>query len=370
MSALRLRARDFDGFFSVPFRQYPAACPTTSPLRSELRKMLDGAANPVFTGPDDITYFTALRGDEAVGRITAHVHRAANERYGLRRGSFGFFDCTDEGEVARILLDAASDWLRERGCDEIVGNFNLTAMQEMGVVIDGHEHAPFLAQQHNPAWIPALLRENGFEGLFPMTSWHLDLRAVKPADLLGPRQRALLDDGHLRLSAVGRRRFRSSMEVTRALLNSSFAQNPLFVPLTEAEFRFQAEAMLSIYDPRISFLAHLDDQACGVIVCLPDVYPLLRATRSRIGWTTPLHYLRYRARRTRASLIFGGVVPEMQNRGLAGLLLYHALSAMQRAGYTDLGITWISDTNPSSLRQMEKIGAEPLHRLALFRRSI
>jgi hypothetical protein len=60
----------------------------------------------------------------------------------------------------------------------------------------------------------------------------------------------------------------------------------------------------------------------------------------------------------------------MQDRGLAGLLLHRALESLRAAGYQELGITWISDTNGPSLRQMEKMGAEPWHRLNLFRRSL
>jgi hypothetical protein len=60
----------------------------------------------------------------------------------------------------------------------------------------------------------------------------------------------------------------------------------------------------------------------------------------------------------------------MQNRGMAAVMLRHSVRAMRAAGYRELGVTWISDSNGPSLRQMEKIGARPCHRLALFRRSL
>ena len=37
-----------------------------------------------------------------------------------------------------------------------------------------------------------------------------------------------------------------------------------------------------------------------------------------------------------------------------------------QAGYRTLGGTWIADINAPSLRQVEKAGARPLHRLHLF----
>ena len=370
MTDLRVRERDFESFFAVPFAQYGDAQAYVSPFRSDLVRMLDGARNPVFEDPDDVTFFSVERAGRPVGRIVAHLHRASNRRYDLRRGSFGFFDCADDEPAARVLLAAASAWLAARGCDEIAGNFNLTAMQEMGVVIDGHERAPFTAQHHNPSWIPRLLEADGFEPFFPMTSWRLDLEAADADDLKGPRQQELLADPRLQLEPITRRRFRHAMEETWELLNASFDRNPLFVPLTREEFFFQAQQMLLVFDPRIAFLARYCGAPVGVIACIPDANPLLRATRSRLRPSTPLHFVRYRMSRTRASLVFGGVSPDMQNRGLGGVLLREAVRSMQAAGYRELGITWISDSNAPSLRQMEKIGARPHHRLSLYRRSL
>ena len=76
--------------------------------------------------------FTAHRDGRPVGRIVAAMHDASNRRHGTRRGQFGFFDCADDPAVADALLSAAEAWVRERGAEEIVGNFNLTAMQMVG----------------------------------------------------------------------------------------------------------------------------------------------------------------------------------------------------------------------------------------------
>jgi hypothetical protein len=47
-------------------------------------------------------------------------------------------------------------------------------------------------------------------------------------------------------------------------------------------------------------------------------------------------------------------------------MLYRVTSALKDAGYRSLGITWIADSNAASLRQVERLGAKPLHRLHLF----
>ena len=65
-------------------------------------------------------------------------------------------------------------------------------------------------------------------------------------------------------------------------------------------------------------------------------------------------------------IIFQGVMPEFQSRGVNPLILSEVLGAMRVAGYHSVGGTWIADVNRASLRQVEKTGARPLHRLHLF----
>lgn len=365
-----LREGDFGEFFEVPFLQYGDREHYVSPFRSDLARMLDRSRNPAFGDADSITYFTVSKGGRPIGRITAHIHRAANERHHNAHGSFGFFDCANDACAAKLLLDSASEWLARRGCDRIVGNFNLTAMQEIGVVVHGHARSPFLAQHHNPSWIPGLLAQNGFEPFFPMTSWEVDVNRVELDGLIGSKQRELLDSGEFTIAPIRRRDFRKSMEVTRNLLNCSFDDNPFFVPMNREAFHFQSDPMFWVLDPRISFLAHVGGEPVAVIACLPDLNPMLRNTRSRLKASTPIHYARFRGNRRRASLVFGGVSPAFQNQGLAALLLIRALKEMRAAGYQKLGITWISDSNSASLRQMEKLGAERLHRLYLFQKEL
>ena len=52
---------------------------------------------------DDFAIFTAHENGAVRGRITAHVHRASNTRFGLKRGYFGYFDCADDERVAAVL---------------------------------------------------------------------------------------------------------------------------------------------------------------------------------------------------------------------------------------------------------------------------
>ncbi|MEO4000832.1 GNAT family N-acetyltransferase [Mesorhizobium sp. CAU 1732] len=365
-----IRKGDFDAFFEAPFVAYGPDTLYVSPMRNDLQRFLSADANPLFSSRDEISVFTAHRDGRPVGRITAHVHAASNKLHGTSRACFGYFDCADDQEAANALLSSAEDWARSRGFSEIAGNFNLTAMQQAGVLTDGYEHPPYTDQIYSPPHLKRLLETAGYTAEFPMTTIEIDLTTTDPEMLLGPRQRALLASGDYAFAPVNRRSLERRMEDARTILNASFIDNPMFVPVTKEEFDFQANEMKTIIDPRISVVLERKGEAIGAIIAIPDLNPLVRATGARLRLSTPWHYLKYRLTRRRAVIIFQGVLPEHQGEGVNPLMLWHVASAMKKAGYRTVGGTWIADVNKASLRQAEKAGARPLHRLHLYRKDL
>ena len=365
---LTLQSENFAAFFEAPFVAYGPNSNYVSPLKSDLKRFLDPILNPLFQGDSALTYFTAHRGDRIVGQITAHLHAGSNVLHDPDLGCFGYFDCADNPEAAKALLDAAADWLRGNGFRRMAGNFNLTAMQQIGVVTDGFAHAPYLDQVWSPPHIARLLKENGFEATFPMATFALDL--TNPVSPIGPKQKAILDDPSFEFAPVTRQTIPQRMEDARLILNASFAENPMFVPVTKDEFHFQAKDMKWVMDPRLSVVLHHNGRPVACVICVPNLNPLLQRIRSRMGFSAPWHFLRHRMRNTSVSLIFLGVVPELQGRGVNPLLMVKVFEAAKNAGYRDLRNTWIADVNGASLAQAVKAGANPLHRLHLFSKSI
>ena len=370
MSAVELREGDFEAFFGVPFRVYGKDSLYVSPLRSDLRRFLDARANPLFVHFGERAFYTAHRGGAAVGRIVAHVHRPSNVRHGLSRSFFGYFDCADDLEAARLLLNAAEDFGRRQGCAEIAGNFNLTAMQQCGVVTDGFDKRPYSDQMYNPPHVPRLLESLGYEQFFPMRTIEVDLDRLDTDRLVGPKQRDILADPALAWEPIRARGIDRLLRVVCRVLNDGFDRNPMFVPLTDEEFLFQAKDLMWVLDPRISVIVRRGDDPVGAVVCIPDLNPLLAATQSRLTWMTPFHFLRFRIRRRRAVIVFYSVSASFQNRGLNGAMLHRVTRRLKDAGYRTLGITWISDENGASLAQAEKLGGLTHHRLHLFKRAL
>lgn len=362
-----LKTGDFNAFFDAPFAAYGANSPYVSPLKGDLKRFLS-VQNPLLSGVGGgaLNFFTAHRDGKTVGRITAHAHGASNRLHNLRRGYFGYFDCADDAEAAAALLHAAEDWCRARGLKEIAGNFNLTAMQQIGVVTDGFDHAPYLDQVYSPPHIARLLAENGYSATFPMATMEVAGLQNAPDMPVAAKHRAILNDPNFAFAPITRRTIDQRLEEARQILNASFADNPMFVPVSAEEFQFQAKDMKWVMDKRISAVLHHRGEPAGCIICVPDMNRFLHKIRSRIGLSTPWHFLRHRLTNTRAIVIFAGIMPRLQGRGVNPVILHHVMQNAKQAGYTSVGNTWIADVNPMSLAQAEKAGSTRMHRLHIF----
>ena len=246
-----LQQENFEAFFKCPFSVYSETSLYVAPYKSDLKRFLDVGQNPLFRDHGRRTYFTLHDGSDIAGRIVAHIHETSNERHKLARSYFGYFDCLDDQAAADLLLRAAEEWGSSQGCNEIAGNFNLTAMQQIGVVTDGFERAPYIDQIYSPPHICRLLETAGYERFFPMTTFEVLLGETDLNYLLGSASKKLMNDKEFSFRNPRRRQFAQFVREAGSLVKSAFNPNPIFVPLTDAEFRFQTEEMIWIMDEKI-----------------------------------------------------------------------------------------------------------------------
>lgn len=367
---LELRQGDKRAFFDAPFNAYGRDSLYVTPMWPDIARYFDATKNPLFTAGNPFRIFTVHRDGKPIGRISAHVHRESNQLHGLSRAYFGFFDVADDAEAANLLLTAASAFAREQGCSELAGNFNLTAMQQIGVTTSGHANQPYTDMTYAPPHIARLLGETGFEAFFPARTWEIDLATCQPEHLLSDKAREALASRDISWVPVDRKHFADRLEDAREALNDGFAYNPMFVPLSKQDYEFHAKEMMWVLDPRISTCTHIGGKVAGVVLCIPDLNPFMKRVKGKYGLTAPFEFLRHRLTRKRAVIIYYSVATEHQGRGLNSAMLYRTIGSLRKAGYTSLGVTWIADVNSASVRQMEKIGARVLHRQHLFRKAI
>ena len=99
-------------FIEFPLSLYSPSTYYVPHLLFERRNFFNPRKNPFFDHAD-VEYYLALSSKgEVLGRISAHIDWNYVQFQEEKIGFFGFFDCIDEIEVARALLDTAADFHR------------------------------------------------------------------------------------------------------------------------------------------------------------------------------------------------------------------------------------------------------------------
>ena len=363
-----LTESDLDTWVQFPRREvYDSRSPWVAPLDRDLRRMLDRRKNPFFRHGEAEPLLAFDRHGVVAGRILTHIYHRHTVRHGERAAFFGYFECRDDVDAAQTLIEGARAFGRRFGCTVVRGPFNMTAMQEMGVLVDGFDAPPAVDETYTAPYYPALLEAAGLRATFSVTTFRIDdVAQVDPDSLLNERHRALTTAGRLHIRPADPKQYDREFEILRELLNDSFGHNRYFVPITDEEFEFQLGPYRRLIDPAISLVAELDGVPCGFIVAVPDYNLVLRHMGGRMGPREILTFLRGKSRIHDACLIIMGVQQQLQGRGVMRLMQAELIRALRRSGYRSLTVTWIADENAKSLGTMRALGARPLHRLTLY----
>ncbi len=101
-TSLRVRPvadrRTLKQFLQMPVRLYAGDPHWVQPLMLERLEHLNPKKNPYFEHAE-VAFWLALRGERAVGRISAQVDRLHLERHRDATGQFGFLEAEDDAEV-------------------------------------------------------------------------------------------------------------------------------------------------------------------------------------------------------------------------------------------------------------------------------
>jgi hypothetical protein len=249
------------------------------PLDMDMKDRLS-LKNPFFEHAEGVI-FTAHRNGWCVGRITAQVDREHLARYKDDVGSFGFLDTIDDAEVAKALLDAASNWLRARGMKAIRGPLSLSLNEEMGCLVDGFDTPPMIMMPHHRAYQGGLIEQAGFSKLKDAYAWRYHVGDVPP------RVRKAHDDieamPEVKSRHVDMKNLDADLRIIMNVYNDAWNDNWGFVASTERELSKMAADLKLIAFPELSYITEIDGEPAAVAQALPNLNELIKDMKGKLG---------------------------------------------------------------------------------------
>jgi GNAT superfamily N-acetyltransferase len=302
--------------------------------------------------------FLAVRGGRDVGRITAIVNAGHVERYGERRGFFGFFECDDDLGAARALFAAAGDWLHAQGMTSIRGPTNPSLNYECGLLIEGFDTPPFFMMTHHRPYYASLVEACGFGKAEDLYAFWGSTSMLSSLDTkLRTTVTAVQERFHVTVRPIDRRRFDEEVRMFLGIYNSSLVGTWGFVPLSDGEVRHIAANLRHLIVPELTLVAEVEGKPIGTVFCLLDYNPRIKAIGGKLFPFGFLRLLWNKRGIKRMRAISTNVVPEYQAWGV-GLALSAALvKPVLDWGMVETEFSWVLESNHLSKKTLERGGA-------------
>jgi hypothetical protein len=361
--------KELNTFIKFPFGLYKSEPNWVAPLIFERKQFFNRSKNPFFEHAE-AEYFLAYRDGRPVGRITAQVDFNLQKFQDNKWGQFGFFECEDDPEAARALIDTAEGWVTARGCDRLVGPFDFTTNDECGVLIEGHDRTPIILTNWTHRYYPALLEGAGLTKAMDTLMWELYISA---RDKVHPAIWEMAEKVESEYGIVCRPMRKKDMhnEISRFMevYNEAWERNWGFVPLTEHEVRHYAKQLKPILDENWAMIAETKDgRVAGAALTLPDFNQALRPAKGRLlplGW---MKILRARKKIDRVRVFALGVKREFQHTGVAARFYQMHFDSAASTPQTGGEMGWILENNKPMNRAMEGMGGQVVRRYRLYER--
>jgi GNAT superfamily N-acetyltransferase len=311
-------------------------------------------ADSPFARGRGIRPFLAFEGSRIVARAAAvldeHYHRHWNERL----GHIIMFEALPDSRAAtKLLMDAACEWLEDRGAKAARAGFGLF---DFPFVLDDYESLPPELARQNPDYYHRLLKDAGFESEKGWVDYKIEVRP----ELLERWEHALQSARRTGYEIVPLKDVPESRRVREFTdtWKDTFKSHWGFTPLTKDEISllFEGFKPAGLFDT--SVLAYHDGRPVGMLFVVPEVSTTAIVNPGRVLKDSE-----------KLNILAIGVRESARGQGVNLAMAAYAYLELVRRGAKYLSYTLVLDDNWPSRRTAEKLGAFVCANYMVYRRN-
>ncbi len=361
MGAIELTVVDnkktLNEFVELPFAIYRDDPFWVPQLRIAVKELLDRKKHPFYANAE-AEFFLARRDGKVVGRIAAIIDRNHNRFHGEEAGFFGFFECVDDVEVARALLEKARQWVFERGAKFMRGPVSPSTNYECGLLIDGFDSSPMVMMTYNPRYYAGLMDQVGFSKAKDLYAYLSNANTIEMKKIDRVADKVLKSTG-VKVRPINMKNFAADVEKVWEVYGAAWQRNWGFIPMTREEFFLMGKEMKMILKPELVLIGEVGDRVVGFALALPDVNQALKPANGSLFPTGLLKILYYQRLIRNVRVLALGVVEEYRASGLAAGFYATLVKNARKLGFGDTEMSWILEDNVLMNRSLEVMGAKP-----------
>ena len=303
-------------FLNYPLKLYKGNLCFVPPLYMDEKKIF--RRDFVYYDTCEAVYYNAYRDGEMVGRISAILQKASNEKKKEKRVRFTRFDSINDREVAAALFRKVEEYALSKGMDTICGPLGFSDLEREGLLVEGFDQLSTFEEQYNAPYYKDLIESLGYvkevdwvESKITAPKGDLDL--AKSAEFVLNRYRL-----HMGSAKNIREFLRKYKDAIFEMIDKTYDNLYGTVPLTEGTKKMIVDNFNLIIDIRYVavVLDENDDLVCFGL-CMPAMADVLKGTNGRLTPWRLLRLLRAIKHPKVLDLALIGVDEKYKNRGVS-----------------------------------------------------
>ena len=337
--------KQFIQFANDLYADCPYYCP---PLFFDEMNCFNPEKNPALE-VCEFQLWMAYREGKPVGRVAGIINHRANEKWGVKKVRFGWFDFIDDLEVSRALLDTVVAWGKAHGMDELNGPVGFTDFDHEGLLLEGYEYLAVMASLYN---YPYYVKHVDAYGLTKEVDW-IEIQVYPPLEWTERLDR--ISKMVKERSKVHIVKVKNSRELVKRfgisymdIIDQAYQKLYNFQPMTEKQKNYYK----NMYFPLLNFdfvtlIANENEELVGVGLGMPDIAEALRKCGGKLfpfGWYHLLKALKAKKMYSFCFLLIA-VRPDYQDRGINVLCLEDQIPRFDTYGIRKLETTNMLETN-------------------------
>lgn len=367
-----LDSRQMKQFVRFPETLYSDCKQYVPDLETDVYDMFNPKKNPALEFAS-VQAFLALDGEQVVGRIAGIINPKANGVWNTKYVRFGLIEFIDDIEVSRALIDAVSEWGRERGMSSIQGPMGITDFDKEGMLITDFDEIGSMNEIYNYDYYPRHMEILGFEKEADWVHIRVDVPEQTP-------------EKYQRVAKLARERYGLHVRKVTAselrngygrkffhLMNEAYAPLFGFSPFSDAQIDDVVNRYLSVVD--LDLVPMIEDSEGNLIsaaVTTGSMSEAFRKSKGRLfpfGWFHLLRALKWK-RSEKVEMMLIAVRPDYQNHGVNAMLFADLIPVFNRKGFRVAETAPQLELNHKELDQWKHLNPQYLKRRRCWVKSL